>query len=390
MSTTTRTIQRGANPFAPLIKQQNIALAPDRATDIYEPLTARGQRSGATAQVQQAVQALAQRLAGQKFQLADFGELLYVPIHLLDINKEIQRDEDPAHQAKIIVKFDPRIALPIMATKLPNGRFSVWEGQQTSCVIYNLYQAGLIDGDQLVQVKAFDSEQQVPGTALQAEAVANYGFRQINGGMRKGIDAYTLHRSRVQGVRLYGSEFQEDVQSHMIQCVLEKNNMFPAKAIEGRGHSATPGMVTYIHGLNTIAGHGQAMPEFEQHLKDLDWALAWHNRYYSSEKGVDGGFILAFGRLAYHARTGKTPVTLDSAVEQDLFEMFRDLYGSPKGFHKECHARLERFQTQNNLNRSWSDNCLTPILVLDYYDTGRFNGRLQLPQVPDLVTYSGI
>ena len=386
---TTRTINRGANPWAPAAIQQNVALTPTSPGSIYEPLTVRAGRAHVNAHVQAALAELQTRLNGQKYRSEHFGELVMVPIHLLDINVEIQRDEDAEHQAKIILKFDPRIYMPVMCTRLANGRYSAWEGQQTSCVLFHLYQAGLIDGDFMVQVKAYDEDLQVPGTALQGEAVANYGFRQINGGGRKAIDPYTLHCSRVNGVRLYGSTFDEDVQSEEIQQILERYNMFPAKAVDARGQQATPGMVTYIHGINTIAGHGTDMKTFHRQKQDLDWALKWHDRYYPNEKGVDGGFILAFGRLHYHARTGKTPVILDRAIEDDLYELFKAHYGSPKGFHKDCKQRLEAFQDANGLVRSWSDSCLTPILVMDYYNPVKFGGRLVLPQVPDMSKYAG-
>ena len=387
--TTSRTINRGANPFAPMVIQQNVNMTPQGQSNIYEPLTTRGARAHANSHVQQALNNLRTRLGGAKYTHEHFGELLWVKIRDLDINIEIQRDEDAEHQANIIERFDPRIAMPVMATRLKNGRYSVWEGQQTSCLYYHLYTAGLIDGDFLVQVKAFDEDMEVPGTDLQGEAVGNYGFRQINGGGRKGIDAYHLHRSRVNGVRLYNSNFDEDVQSEQIQCVLEKNNMFPDKASNARGQLATPGMVTYIHGLNTIAGHGTEMKVFKKSIQDLDWALAWHNRYYPAEKGVDGGFILAFGRLHHAARTAKVPVALDAAIEADLYKLFQTNYGSPKSFHKDCKTRLEAFQDDNDLVRSWSDSCLTPILIMDYYNPAKFAGKLNLPQVPDLNKYAG-
>jgi hypothetical protein len=41
---TQRTINRGANPYAPLVIQQNVALAPTNSSNIYEPLTTRGAR----------------------------------------------------------------------------------------------------------------------------------------------------------------------------------------------------------------------------------------------------------------------------------------------------------------------------------------------------------
>jgi hypothetical protein len=389
MATQPRTINRGANPFAPMVIQQNVNLAPTNQANIYEPLTVRGARAHTNSHVQEALKNLRTRLGGKKYNHKHFGELIWAKISDLDINIEIQRDEDAEHQANILEKFDPRIAMPVMATKLKNGRYSVWEGQQTSCLYYHLYHAGLIDGDFLVQVKTFDEDMIVPGTDLQGEAVGNYGFRQINGGGRKGIDAYHLHRSRVQGVRLYDSDFDEDIQSELIQQTLEKNNMFPAKSSDARGQLALPGMVTYIHGLNTIAAHGTDMKLFKQNLVDLDWALAWHDKYYSAEKGVDGGFILAFGRLAHAARTAKTPVKLDATIEADLYKLFQTQYGSPKSFHKDCKQRLLDFQDDNDLVRSWSDSCLTPLLVMDYYNPAKFAGKLGLPQVPDMNKYSG-
>lgn len=389
MTVQSRTINRGANPFAPIVIQQNVNMTPQGQSNIYEPLTTRGARAHANSHVQHALNKLRIRLGGEKYTHKHFGELIWARISDLDINIEIQRDEDAEHQANILEKFDPRIAMPVMATRLKNGRYSVWEGQQTSCLYYHLYTAGLIDGDFLVQVKTFDEDLVVPGTDLQGEAVANYGFRQINGGGRKGIDAYHLHRSRVNGVRLYTSIFDEDVQSEEIQCIMEKNNMFPAKASDARGQLATPGMVTYIHGLNTIAGHGTDMKVFNLAKQDLDWALNWHKKYYQAEKGVDGGFILAFGRLHHAARTAKTPVKLDAAVEADLYRLFQSNYGSPKSFHKDCKQRLEAFQDDNDLVRSWSDSCLTPILVMDYYNPAKFAGKLNLPQVPDMKKYAG-
>jgi hypothetical protein len=87
---------------------------------------------------------------------------------------------------------------------------------------------------------------EVPGSNLKGEAVGNYGFRVLNGSGREPIDAYFMHRSRVNGVRLYDSDFWEDQQSEEIQQILEKNNMFPAKASDAQGQKATPGMVTHI------------------------------------------------------------------------------------------------------------------------------------------------
>jgi len=389
-TTTTRTVNRGANPFAAIVKQQNIALTPNpnASHNVYESLQVRGDRVYKHPAVQQALKDLKQRLGGKTYNQSHFGELVLVPYRDMDMNIDIQRDEDAVHIAEqIIPKYDPRISMTVMCTRLKNGRYSAWEGQQTSLTFYVLYKAGIIDENTLIQVKAFDEDLDVPGTTLKGEAVGNLGFRIINGGGRKGVDAYHVHRSRVNGVRLYGSIFREDTQSEEIQQILEHNNMFPAKTSAAARNQATPGMVTYIHGLNLIANHDTEKKVFDVCKKDLEWALAWHDKYYANEKGVDGGFILAFGRLASAARNSKPAIKLDATTEADLYNLFRSKYGSPKGFHKDCKDRLKKFQTANNLAESWSDSCLTPILVMDYINWG---GKCALPQVHGMTTYAGI
>ena len=383
----TRTVNRGANPFAPIVRQANQRLTPTNSKNVYQSLNDRASTIHLDPRIQAAIEELRARMGDEIFEQHHFGELVLIPIHLLDINVDIQRDPELEHQAKIIPRFDPRIAMPIMATRLKNGRYSAWEGQQTSCVFYHLLQAGLISPDTLIQVKAFDEDLEVPGSDLVGEAVGNYGFRQINGGMRKPIDAYHLHRSRVNGVRLYTSQFDEDLQSEEIQQILERSSMFPAKSSAAKYNQATPGMVTYIHGLNLIAGHGLDMKGFDVTKQDLDWALRWHDRYYPNEKGVDGGFILAFGRLHHAARVSDPAIQLDRAVEDDLYELFKAKYGSPKAFHNDCKQRLKLFQYKNSLYETWSDGCLTPILVTDYINWG---GKCPLPSVPGMMIYAGI
>ena len=386
-----RTVNRGSNPFAAIAKQQNAALTPTTTSSVYEKLQVRGDRVFKDSRIQQALTDLKTRLVGKTYNQTHFGELVLVRYGDMDINIDIQRDEDIVHVAETIIpRYDPRIAMTVMCTRLKNGRYSAWEGQQTSLTFYVLQKAGLIDADTLIQVKAFDEDLDVPGTTLKGEAVGNLGFRIINGGGRKGVDAYHVHRSRVSGVRIYNSVFREDLQSNEIQGILEANNMFPAKTSAAQRNQATPGMVTYIHGLNLIAGHDTEDKLFNVSKKDLEWALQWHNKYYPNEKGVDGGFILAFGRLASAARQSKPAIVLDATIEQDLYQLFRANYGSPKGFHKDCKDRLKQFQLANNLAESWSDGCLTPILVLDYYNPNGFNGKLALPQVHGMTTYAGI
>jgi len=263
--------------------------------------------------------------------------------------------------------------------------YSAWDGMQTSTVLKILLDAKLIEPDFKVMCKVYDDTLTVPGTKLVGEAAANYLFRTLNTS-RDPIDAYWLHRSRVSGVRNYGSELTEDKQALEIQEIFEKNNMFPAKSSDARGHNAKPGMVTYISGCNNIAGHGTAKSLFADTKKDLNRALAWHDRYYSAEKGVDGGFILAFGRLYAAAREQGIAITQET--EDDLYRLFQANYGSPRGFHKDCKDRHGHFQTRNTIKNSWSDSCLTPMLVMDYLNwSGSKNCRL--PEVSHMTTYAG-
>jgi hypothetical protein len=385
-ATQERTIDRGANPFAPIVKQQNQKLTPRR--NVYQSIDARVNSTffGKT-YADKAVEILKERLGDQKYRPEHFGRLELVPLDLIDINVDIQRDLEMLHIANnIICRFDPRIVQPVNVTYIKStGRYSAWDGQQSSASLKIIHDAGLIEGDFAVQCKVFDDDLEVPGSNLKGEAVGNYGFRVLNGSGREPIDAYFMHRSRVNGVRLYDSDFWEDQQSEEIQQILEKNNMFPAKASDAQGQKATPGMVTHISGINGIAGHGTQWDLFNVTKSDLDCALAWHNRYYSSEKGVDGGLILAFGRLYAAARDQEIEITQET--EQELYDMFRARYGSPRAYHADCKQRLKAFQRKNMLKESWSDSCLTPILVADYINWG---GEYALPQVSNMTTYGGV
>lgn len=388
-ATEQRTVVRGPNPYAPIVKQQNQILTNRRG--VYQSIEDRvsGLRNNSISKIwiDKAVEVLKERMAGKKYTQEHFGRLELVPMHLLDINVDIQRDLEGAHIAKnIIMRFDPRIVQPVNVTYIKEtGRYSAWDGQQSSASLKIIYDAGLIDGDFQVQCKVFDNDLEVPGSALIGEAVGNYGFRTLNGSGREPIDAYFMHRSRVNGVRNYNSDFWEDLQSEEIQQILEKNDMFPAKASDAQGTRAKPGMVTYIHGLNQIAGHGTGWESFELSKTDLDRALAWHNKYYYGEKGVDGGFILAFGRLYAEAR--EQNIEIPPEAEEELYRLFQRKYGSPRAFHADCKQRLKAFQKINNLKESWSDSCLTPILVHDYIKAG---GSYQMPEVQNMVTYGGI
>lgn len=391
---TTRFVARGANPFAPIAKLRNQNLT---AGSPYETLADRVKPLYKNKSIRDAVEQLRQRLGDQRYQSQHFGRLELVEPDLLDINIDIQRLLEDEHIAwNIIANFDPRIVQPVNCTFIKDtGRYSAWDGQQSSAALAILKHFGLLAVGVKIQCKVFDDDLAVPGSAITGEAVGNFGFRTLNGKGRQPVDAYWNHRSRVNGVRRYGSELREDQQSHEIQMILEQHHMYPAPAIDARGRKAQPGMITYITGLNQIAGHDTDWDSFNITKQDLAWALAWHDTYFANEKGVDGGFILCFGRLHAESRgrpaTKKEPgvpaVPITARLEKDLAAMIRTQYLTPHGFHEACKTRLKKWQRANNLKESWSDSCLAPFLVMDYLAWG---GKEAIPEVQGMKLYAGI
>lgn len=387
----TRTIDRGANPFAPIAKQRNQALATPRK-GVYEKLEDRVVTMMSddvqSNVINQAIAELRERLGGKTYKQEHFGYLAEIDAGLIDINIDIQRDLLGKHIGEdIIVKFDPRILQPINVTFIrETGRYSAWDGQQSSATLKLLLLAGLVDPDVKIQCKVVEDDLVVPGSNLVGEAYGNLGFRLLNTS-REPIDPFWMHRSRVSGVRNYGSTLDEDLQAEEIQQIFENNHMFPAKASDAQGQKAKPGMVTYISGCNNIAGHDTEWDTFNITKNDLNRALHWHDTYFSNEKGVDGGFILAFGRLYAEAR--ETGIEISQDTEDDLFRLFQSKYGTPAGFHRDCKDRLKAFQIKNKLKTSWSDSCLTPILVMDYLRWDDSENH-PLPEVNHMTTYAGI
>lgn len=389
-----RTINRGPNPFAPLAKLKNQQLTSTGSP--YESLMDRIEPLKKDSDILAAVAALKAKMGNQVFCQEHFGEVKEVSVGEIDINIDIQRFLENSHIAKDIIElFDPRILQPINVVYIKStGRYSAWDGQQSSATVALLQHFGLIDPSVKIQVKVFNDDLEVPGSSLKGEAVGNYGFRCLNGSGRKPVDGYFTHRSRVNGVRLYNSDLTEDQQSEEIQQILEKNHMFPAPAQHAQGQRATPGMVTYISGINQIAGHGTDKKLFDVTKQDLDWAMHWHDMYFNSEKGVDGGFILAFGRLHAYSRgfqdenVNIQPVKITPQLEQGLAQMITQLYLNPKGFHENCKTRWAAWQKREQIPKSWSDACLAPFLVLDYINWGQCSAPI--PEVPNIAKYSGI
>jgi len=384
----TRTINRGVNPYAPIIKAHNNALTKPKGKNVYERILYRIGGAVQDAKIKNAIEDLKTRLNGGTYEQKHFGTLELIAEDLIDCNTDIQRLLEQDHVANDIIRlFDPRILQPINVIHIKStGRYSAWEGQQSASAFAIMKHFNLIKPGTKLQCKVVEDDLAVPGSTLVGEAVGNYGFRCINFKGRKTPDLFYLLRSMINGVRLYHSLLREDRQAEEIQQILERNNMFPAPAANAKGQQAMPGMVTHISGIMNIAGHDTEDENFDVTKADLDWALKWHDTYFNAEKGVDGGFILAFGRLHAEARE-KDNMTFDQVTEDDLARHMKARYGSPKGFHAECKNRLNAFQDRTNQKRSWSDSCLTPIFVSDYIMDG---GKCQLPIVNGMVTYGGI
>ena len=364
------------NPFVPVPKAVQTPMV--STGNIYDPLVSRAMAIANEADIQEAIHNLQQRLQGKQYTQEHFGRLELQPASLVDINIDIQRLLEIPHIGKNIIElFDPRIMQPLNVIYIKEtGRYSAWEGQQSGTAFALMMHFGLISPDTLIQCKVVDDDLEVPGSTLMGEAVGNYGFRCLNYKGRKEPDLYYIYRSMVNGVRLYYSTLTEDLQANEIQNILQNHNMFAAPGLEARGQKAKPGMVTHISGMLKLAGHGT--DTFEVSKEDLDWVLAWHDKFYASEKGVNGGYLLTFGRFAALCRKQEIKITKEHELE---FYQHMKRYGSPKAFHDDCKQRYKK------VYGGWADACLLPIWQKDYMKRG---GTLTLPTIENYNEYKSL
>ena len=366
------------NPFAPPPKTIQTPLVSDG--DIYDPLIPRALAIAEDNDIVESIENLRQRLGSQCYEQKHFGRLELLAGNLIDINIDIQRLLEKPHIAKNIIElFDPRIMQPLNVIYIKStGRYSAWEGQQSGTAFALMMHFGLVAPDTLIQCKVVDDDLEVPGSNLSGEAVGNYGFRCVNYKGRKEPDLFYIYRSMVNGVRLYGSDLDEDLQANEVQNILQSHSMFAAPAIEARGQKAKPGMISHISAMLKIAGHGTENDKFNVTKEDLDWVLNWHDQYYASAKGVDGGYLLTFGRFATLCREQGITITKDHELE---FFTHMKRYGSPKAFHDDCKQRYKKKYS------GWSDSCLLPIWIKDYMKRG---GTLSTPTVPHYDDYKSL
>tara|TARA_R110000851_G_scaffold66701_1_gene150681 strand:- start:268 stop:1443 length:1176 start_codon:yes stop_codon:yes gene_type:complete len=355
---------RNANPF----RVSNFENAVDKyqSKKLYENLDTRIEPIKKTPEkekVTNAINALKARIGNSTYTADDFGRLELVEFSKLVINIDNQRDVDWDHVAHIITTFDPRAVQIVNTIKLPDGNYSIPEGMHTVVALYILMIQGVIPADYRVMCKVVDALATVPGSDIKGEAFGNWLFRIINYKGRKAVAQFFMHKSRVSGVRNYNSNLVEDIHAEKIQCVVEDNNMYCRPAIEAKGNGAKPGMITHIAGLNTIAGLEN--DDFDESIKDLEFALSLHDRHFPNEKGIDGGWILTMGR--YHAHARKDKITITREWQDALMKFFKEKYASPTKFHKGCQRRLTKFNNENNIPGGWNNSCLVSVLILDFY-----------------------
>jgi hypothetical protein len=353
------------NPYAVKIAKSELTT---NSKDVYENLVKRttvafNPNRKERRAMASALKSLRKRMGKDTvFESEHFGYVEMVRLGDMVINIDNQRDVDWDHVAYILEQFDPRIVQVVNTIKLNNDLYSVPEGQHTVVALYILMKEGFIPADTLIACKVIPADLMVPGSPVKGEGFGNLLFRIINYKGRKTPDPYFMLRSRVNGVRLYGSELQEDVHAEQIMTTIENNNMYCRPAVEARGQGAQPGMITYIAGLTSISEFDT--DGFDDGIEDLNWALGCHDEKFNRQKGVDGGFILAFGRYAKLAR--KTKVTISATHRAALLDFMQETYGSPAKFHKECKKRLKNFQRKYDLKEAWSDSCLLSVMIIDF------------------------
>jgi len=353
------------NPFAVKIAKSELTT---NSKDVYENLVTRttvafNPNRNERRSIVRSLKSLRARMGKDKvFKSHHFGYTEMIRLGDMLINIDNQRDVDWDHVAYILEHFDPRIVQVVNTIRLTNDLYSVPEGQHTVVALYILMVEGLIPADTLIACKVIPADLMVPGSPVKGEGFGNLLFRIINYKGRKIPDPYFMLRSRVNGVRLYNSELQEDVHAERIMTVVENNNMYCRPAVDGRGQGAQPGMITYIAGLLSISEFDSET--FDSGIEDLNWALGCHDEKFSRQKGVDGGFILGFGRYAKLAR--KTKVNISATHRAALLDFIQETYGSPAKFHKECKKRLKNFQREYQLKEAWSDSCVLSVLIIDF------------------------
>lgn len=343
-------------------------------------------------EIETGIEKLSDRLAGMKYKPEHFGRVAMIKLSAVYSNIDIQRIVEQGFIGKnILPVFDPRITQPINVVYYPVGAphpitgetlteemYTAWDGQQTSSTVEALIMFGLIDiedGEFMIKANVIDYDLEVPGSDISGEAVANFGFRTINGSKaKKPVDPYYVFRSEANGKRMYGSTLQEDVHSDMMWNTMEKHQMLPAPTTGTEKKER--GRIAHVSGMKAMASHDTEnfdIVTFEKVIKFL-------STYFNTDSGINSSFYMAIAELYQDIK--------DQGImgfnEAQFAQFVKDKYSNGDGFSAYAKKRLYKLQDSMGTKRSWTDACSVPYMVADYVDYCQQNnlaqGKLPIPE----------
>jgi hypothetical protein len=342
--------------------------------------------------IERGIDVLQERLGGMKYKPEHFGRVAMIKLSAVYSNIDIQRIVEQAFIGKNILPiFDPRITQPINVVYYPAGSshpitgkeldedmYTAWDGQQTSSTIEALLMFGLIDvadGEFMIKANIIDHDLVVPGSDITGEAVANFGFRTINGTKaKKPVDPYYVMRSEANGKRLYNSTLQEDIHSDMMWTAMESNNMLPAPTTGTE--KKLPGHVAHVSGMKSMASHDTEnfdIATFENVIKFL-------SVHFNKDNGINSSFYMAIAELFQNLKDQEINVGFN---ETQFAQFIKDTYANGDGFSAYAKRRLYQLQDKLGVKRSWTDACSVPYMVADYVEYCEQNdleqGRIPMP-----------
>ena len=341
--------------------------------------------------IEKGIDVLSDKLAGQKYQQKHFGRVGMIPASKVYSNIDIQRIiEQKFIGNNILPIFDPRITQPINVVYYPAGAphpitgdileddiYTAWDGQQTASTIEALIMFGLtdIDGEFMIKANIIDYDLEVPGSAIKGEAVANFGFRTINGTKaKKPVDPYYVMRSEHNGVRLYDSTLQEDTHSNEMWTTMEKYQMLPAPTTGTE--KKLPGHIAHVSGMKSMASHDTE--NFD--IKTFENAISFLSKHFSKDNGINSSFYMAITELFQNIKDQK----IANFNENQFANFLKSKYSNGDGFSTYAKSRVHKLQDAMGTKRSWTDACSVPYMIADYVEwcqeKGLVQGKLPIPE----------
>lgn len=334
--------------------------------------------------IQKGVAALRARLGGKIYKPEHFGRVGYVPLGKIYINVDIQREIEKLHiGGQILPFFDPRITQPVnLVYYKDEDYYTEWDGLQTSSTILLLIMYAMVETDDwsTFEIKAniIDSDLVVPAPlAGGAEAIANFGFRTINGSGKKGVDLFYVFRSQYNGAALYGSTLQEDLHSKEMWDALLQEGMYPAD----HNTRKLPGHIPHISGMLQMAGHNT------EHFDVVTFAkgVKFIKQTAGDDTGVNSSYYMVIADLFNMLRDQN--ITVGTRANQFNLERFKAFIFEKYGTFNTSHAfreiskrQLEAVRKKQGFKTAdWTDDCGVPFLIEGYiafceensYNTGR-------------------